>query len=91
MISGYAYTPNYEKIQKRYTDRYNELREIASTMVIDRRRSYAKFYFSGKLETPEQKALTELDLCLIADHGNLCFGGECRVCGDTFNGVIYTD
>jgi hypothetical protein len=52
---------------------------------------YGKNDFKGTLNTEETQKLSELDIAIIADQGNLCFGGSCTKVGNTFTGCYYTD
>jgi lipopolysaccharide assembly outer membrane protein LptD (OstA) len=89
-IEGYAFDKNYAETRAKYL---NRLREIEKTPGVEYRKNpqYGMVKFSGRLTTPEAKALSELDLAIIADDGNLCFGGECTRVNDSFSGCYYTD
>lgn len=89
-IPGYAFDPNSVEIQRKYSKRLSELSGIDG-VELRRRPNYGKTDFSGTLATDSAKKLSELDIALIADRGNLCFGGECTITGDTFKGSFYTD
>ena len=53
---------------------------------------YAHNNFEGKVTTEEAKALTAMDILILADSGNLCFGGCCSLNGDgSFYGHYNTD
>ena len=89
-IKGWAFKPNEKEMQQQYSDRY---KKIANTPGVNYSKTpcYGHNKFSGTLETEEAMALTELDLALIADHGNLCFGGSCSKSGNSFSGTYNTD
>lgn len=91
IISGWAYTTNESEIREKYSERYQEIAHLAESLKIKKDSQYARVKFSGVLESPEAQALSELDLALIADQGNLCFGGQCERNGDTFTGSYNTD
>ena len=90
-IQGYAFTPNEVAIMRQHQQRYAEIRHLAESLRINKRSEYGRVHFEGELTTPEAKQLTELDLALIADYGNLCFGGSCKIRGDRFVGSYSTD
>ena len=53
---------------------------------------YGRNSFSGICVSEEAKKLSDLDLLILADGGNLCFGGNCQKQKDgTFYGSYYTD
>lgn len=90
-IEGFAFKENESEIRENYLKRYKEISHHVSTIDMTRIPSYGRGVFSGNLKTDEEKKLTELDLCLIADRGNLCFGGYCDIKGDKFTGAYWTD
>lgn len=89
-IKGWAFGADEEAASKRNSDRYDEIKHFASQLGITKRPDYAHTHFTGTL-TEETKHLSEHDLALIADHGNLCFGGACTKSGDRFSGHYITD
>ena len=90
-IKGYAAASHEEETILKYPDRYQEIRHLAESLNIKRTPEYAHTRFTGELTTPEAKALSELDLALIADRGNLCFGATCTKSNDRFSGSYNTD
>lgn len=52
---------------------------------------YARTSFKGELLSVEAKALTDAQILLLMDSGNLCFGGTIHRTGDKFHGSYYTD
>ena len=52
---------------------------------------YAHTTFSGELLSEEAQALTNQEILLLMDHGNLCFGGSCSKVGNKFSGRFNTD
>lgn len=51
--------------------------------------NHAHTRFSGEL--PDGVELSDLDILILADDGNLCFGGECTLRGRSFSGSYNTD
>lgn len=91
-IKGHAFKPNEKQMAAERTARYKEIAHLRDNDIeISKSVQYGSNKFRGKLLTDEAKALSEFDIALIADHGNLCFGGNCVKTGDTFSGEYYTD
>ena len=90
-IDGWAYKPNEKELMDQKNARYKEISHLRSVMKITVESCYKNNKFHGHLETAEQKALSEYDIALLADHGNLCFGGSCTISGDRFHGTYNTD
>ena len=90
-IQGYAFAENEQELRDSNIKRYKEIQHLEQTLEITRTPQYGRGSFKGVLKTDEEKALSEFDLALIADRGNLCFGGNCTKSGDTFSGCYFTD
>ena len=90
-IKGYAFASDCDDVMEQYKKRYEEIKHIGRGLSLQKNPQYGHVKFSGVLVTDEEKQLTELDLALIADHGNLCFGGQCTKSGDKFFGSYNTD
>ena len=90
-IEGHAFKENEQEIRQKRRDRYKEIQHLSPSMEIKKESTYGRNNFRGTLKTDELKALSEEDITLICDHGNLCFGGNCTKSGDTFTGCYYTD
>lgn len=90
-IPGYAYSANEAELQRRNQSRYEEIKHLLGDIELDKTPEYGGTSFRGRLETDEARALDEFDLALLADHGNLCFGGCCTRDGDTFSGMYFVD
>ena len=89
-IEGYAYTNGWEETRAERSRRLAEICQFAGRLRIKKNHVYGQVQFSGVL-TDETRHLSEFDLALIADHGSLCFGGNCTKTGDTFSGCYFTD
>ena len=90
--SGYAFTEGSEEKQAKIAKRYNEIRHAKHDLNLVITPCYAHNNFEGKVTTEEGKALTEMDILILADSGNLCFGGCCCLNGDgSFYGHYNTD
>jgi len=88
--SGYAFTEGSEEKQAKIMKRYQEIKHLDVDINVEV--CYAHNNFKGIVDTEEAKALTEMDLLILADTGNLCFGGCCDLRGDgSFSGYYNTD
>ena len=74
----------------RYFEQIMHLR-AAEHMKFSSNPQYAHTTFSGELLSEEAQALTNQEILLIMDHGNLCFGGSCSKVGNKFSGRYNTD
>ena len=90
-IEGWAFKENELDLRDKNTARFKEIEHLAKELNIKKASMYGRNQFSGVLPTDETKALSEKDLALIADHGNLCFGGSCEKSDDRFKGTYNTD
>jgi hypothetical protein len=90
-IDGHAFKENCDEIMAERRSRYEEIKHHVGVIDMKRTPAYGHGKFSGTLKTDEEKQLTELDIALIADRGNLCFGATCVISGDRFSGEYYTD
>lgn len=90
-IKGYAFQPNEAELAKSNAARYAEIKHLAADIEMSKSPQYARTKFSGTLKTEAAQSLSEFDIALIADHGNLCFGGNCTKSGNAFHGEYCTD
>lgn len=74
----------------RYFEQLMHLR-AAEHMKFSTSSKYAHTTFSGELLSEEAQALTNQEILLLMDHGNLCFGGSCSKVGNKFSGRFNTD
>ena len=90
-IDGYAFKENEQALMAENRARYSEIEHHLKAIDMKRNPAYGKGEFRGTLKTDEEKRLSEKDLALLADRGNLCFGGHCTISGDRFSGACWTD
>ena len=77
--------------QKRYA-RYVEIAHLSKDFVWSFKTGYANKEYVALAKTDEARALSAHDVALLADDGNLCFGGRgFAKHGDDYYGIIYTD
>ena len=88
-VSGYAFTSDYKTEMAKRSERYEEIKHLADKMSIKRTPAYAHTKCSGELI--EDVELSNLDILLLCDRGNTCFGGEVYRYGKTFTASVYTD
>ena len=86
-IEGWEFEENEEKLRDERFERYTKLDkkgiEIEECSV-----GYAHTDYKGKIK---DKSLNELDILLLCDDGNTCFGGKVSIRGDRFEATVYTD
>lgn len=86
----------FEESMKRNSIRYSAIKHLANKFEWTRRSNYAQFEFTATTTDPEARSLSAADVALLADGGNLCFGGrgftKCEA-GDKaiFSGIVHTD
>ena len=86
----------FEENIKRNSIRYNAIKHLRCKFKWTRRPSYAKFEYTATTTDPEARSLSAEDVAILADYGNLCFGGRGytkREAGDKtiFYGIVHTD
>lgn len=86
----------YESAQKARDARYNAIKHLAGKFEWSNTYGYAKFRYEAKTTDPEARSLSAHDVMLLADGGNICFGGRDaskREAGDytIFYGIVHTD
>lgn len=88
-IKGWAFEKNEEEMRDERFNRYKQLNkddiEIETVSL-----GYAHTDYKGKIKNKE---LSELDILLLCDGGNTCFGGEVNISSDksSFSATVYTD
>lgn len=87
VIKGYAFTPNEHETRDERRKRYEQLdkKSIAIQNVEPR---YARTAYRGELINAD---LTDLDILLLCDNGNTCFGGTVARNKNQFVATVYTD
>lgn len=87
-VSGFAYLGNEAEIRKSRQAKYNQLRGyVVKLTSIDHLGT--RSVYQG--EIPEGLDLSDLDIALICDGGNACFGADVSRHGNTFTCTIFTD
>jgi len=90
-IAGWAFKKNELELRDKNSARYKEIAHLSGSLNLKKSPQYGHTKFTGQLEG-EAKSLSPFDVALIADHGNLCFGGDCSIRDDgKFSGSYNTD
>lgn len=79
------------KMGDEYYERYTKVKEHRDKLFVDKTSiTHGRRDFEGKI-LPGGEHLTELDIALILDGGNMCFGGNCSIFSQRFTCTVYTD
>lgn len=86
----------FEENIKKNASRYDAIKHLASKFTWSRQYGYANFRYEARTTDPEARSLSATDVAILADGGNLCFGGRGfskREAGDKtiFSGIVHTD
>lgn len=76
--------------------RYAAIKHLSDKFEWSNTPGYAHFRYEARTTDPEARSLSASDVMLLADNGNLCFGGRNaskREAGDVtiFSGIVHTD
>lgn len=91
-IGGYAFSKD-STLPETYQKRYKELidQEMHTKIQIEvLRNGIGSNSYEGRILQGGEE-LSELDIAIILDRGNLCFGGSCAKFANNFSCEIYTD
>lgn len=86
----------FGEIMKKNGERYEEIKHLQEHFTFKRTPGYAKCAYVATTNNPEAMELSSHDVALLADYGNLCFGGRDfrkRISDGVayFSGVVHTD
>lgn len=87
-IKGWAFKENQDELAKERFGRYQEIKDDPGITVESVRSAYAETLYNGTIENPER---TALDILLICDRGNTCFGGAVAIEKGRFSATVFTD
>jgi hypothetical protein len=90
-FDGYAYKSDEESLRKAIAIRYEEIFHLKRQFKWVKTPGYAHCRFEAIAETDAARELSARDVLILADEGNLCFGGFCEQADDRFTGKYYTD
>jgi len=86
--NGFVSEPNAIKIAQERRKRYAELsvKDVIKIDIVEV--SYARTTYFGEIL---DKDISPLDILILCDHGNTCFGGTVSIIGNNFTASVYTD
>ena len=89
-IPGWAYTKNEREEGAARSARFKAISHLRPFLNLNPSPQYAQTTYTGTIpeNAPE---LTDLDIALLCDSGNTCFGGSVRRAGRAFTCIIHTD
>lgn len=90
-FGGYVHVDKPKETGKTIRARYEEIKHLQNEIEIERTPGYAHMKFKSTPLTDAARELSARDILILADSGNLCFGGSCRKAGDHFAGRYNTD
>lgn len=87
---------SFETMMQENSKRYNEIKHLQNAYKWSKSPGYAHFTYTAIALTEEAEQLSARDVALLADHGNLCFGGRdfSRYVRDgkvKYSGTVHTD
>lgn len=90
---GWAFKNNSDELYKNEVgNRYQEIKHLINEIKITKNPQYGKTSFVITPLTDATKQLSEMDMLILADNGNLCFGGYCdKNSNGSFSGAYYVD
>ncbi|WP_415341509.1 hypothetical protein [Clostridium perfringens] len=87
-ISGWAFAKNADDLRDERYNRFKELNRKEDIKIESISTTYARKTYKGTLLNEN---LSELDILLLCDDGNTCFGGYVTKNGNNFVAAVYTD
>ena len=90
-IDGWAFKVDEIELRDKAVTRYDEIKHLRKEMIVEKTVSYGKYTCRVELKSVEAKTLSNYDVALIIDGGNLCFGGHASRHGDYMNVTVWTD
>lgn len=90
-VEAWAFRKDEKEERARREARFKEMQGLYPDLCIVKRSAvkYGRHEYSG--EVPEGIELSDLDIALICDEGNTCFGGVVNRRGRSFTCTIWTD
>lgn len=84
---------SFEERLKNNAKRYEEIKHLAHLFKFTAQPGYAVKHFTAETTNPEAMKLSAHDVALLADFGNLCFGGRNFWTNGEgkYKGTIHTD
>ena len=88
-VNGYAYRSNEQEEKIRRHKRYQEIKNLP-ILISKKETRYNKVVYSGTYKQVE-KEISEEDIALFCDDGNVPFGAQIECKDGWFTCTIYTD
>lgn len=88
-IDGWAFKKNEKELSEERRQRYEQIKHLRNEMIRSVSPQYGRTIYKGILK-PEWK-LSDLDILLVCDRGNTCFGGTVERTTDSFKAEVYVD
>lgn len=88
-IAGWAFTKEEKEESERRRARYAEIKHLKKSLALQVNPCYGMTKYRGTI--PEGANLSDLDLAILCDDGNTCFGGSVTRSGNSFACTIFTD
>ncbi|AZV02170.1 hypothetical protein Arno162_130 [Pectobacterium phage Arno162] len=89
--SGWAFRKDESEKRKEISERYQEIKHLRKDFKWSVNSCYAHNKFTAEPLTDEAKNLSSFEVLILADDGNLCFGGDCSQSNGVFSGRYNTD
>ena|GEM_PF-1439318 len=90
-FDGYAHKLNENELREDIARRHEQLKRFRDDIKITKSTGYAHIKFTAIPLTDEARQLSARDILIIADNGNLCFGGKCQRVKNCFIGRYNID
>ncbi len=88
-VPGWAFTTDESAESTRRRVRYDEIKHLRDDVIQGRNPMHGMTRYTGC--APESLDLTDLDIALLCDDGNTCFGATVNWSGRCFRCTIFTD
>jgi hypothetical protein len=92
-IEGWAFSSNSGFLAKQNRETEQRIEQYKDFIVVENTNvTYARNSYSGYIKEDCPIKISEKELAIYLDSGNLCFGGVCEIRGDGhFTCRVYTD
>jgi len=77
-FAGYAYSPDESERREAIQDRYQEIEHLNAAIAWHWAPTDGRTNFTARIIGEAALDLSESDILMLADGGNLCFGGLCQ-------------
>lgn len=88
---GWAFKPDNKERRAEIGRRHAEIIGLRDKIEMVKGPGHNHVTFTATVDESVLAGLTEMDILILADDGNLCFGGSCSRKGNVFAGSYSTD